>query len=190
MRLAPNDRRLAYRVTIIAVVIAITAGGMIALSGGSAGAQVSFDGLDVSDTNQTVTSDVSDVQLSTTVQYEHDVPDADRRQIKLKAGPSKDALELVDYRQARDPAGVASGSVELSGSLVELSGFTADDFNPALADTSSKEIVIQAVIEVQRTNGDPVIHTVTDTATVTIQDGAELTATITGNGDLTVETTG
>jgi hypothetical protein len=110
--------------------------------------------------------------------------------VKLKAGPSKDNLELVDYQQARDPSGTASGTVELSGSLVELSGFSAEDFNPALAETSSQEIVVQAVIEVQRAGGDPVIHTVTDTATVTVQEGTDLAATIGGEGSIEIQTSG
>jgi hypothetical protein len=189
--MATNDRRqTAFRVALLAITLTVAAGGVVAFSGGSAAADVKLDSLDVADANKTVTSDVSDVTLSATLSYDHSVPDADRRQVKLKAGPSKDNLELVDYQQARDPSGTASGTVELSGSLVELSGFSAEDFNPALAETSSQEIVVQAVIEVQRAGGDPVIHTVTDTATVTVQEGTELSAEIGGDGSIQIETSG
>lgn len=186
-RLATNRRTVTYRILIIMLAAAVAIGGVVAF-GGSTSAEIQFDGLDVADANETVTSDVSDVTLAATVDYSHDVPDADRRQVKLKAGPTEDDLELVDYQQERDPAGVASGSVTLSGSLVDLSGFSAEDFNPDLAETSSQEIVVQAVIEVQRANGDPVIHTVTDTATVTIEEGTELSATIGGTGEITIQT--
>jgi hypothetical protein len=187
--MATNDRRqTAFRVVLLAITLSVAVGGVVAFSGGSAAADVSLDSLDVADANKTVTSDVSDVTLSGTLTYDHSVPDADRRQVKLKAGPSEDNLELVDYQQARDPSGVASGTVELSGSLVELSGFSAEDFNPALAETSSQEIVVQAVIEVQRAGGDPVIHTVTDTATVTVQEGTDLTAEIGGEGSIEIVT--
>lgn len=191
MNVATNRRRqLVYRIGIVLLVLAASVGAAIAVSGSSAAASLEMDQLSVSDTSETVTGNVSDVQLSTTLSYEHDVPDADRRQIKLKAGPTQDDLEMVTFRQERDPAGTASGSVDLTGSVLDVSGFTADDFDPEVASTSSQDIVVQAIIEVQRPDADPVKHIVTDTATVTITDGTQLTATIGGDGSITIETTG
>jgi hypothetical protein len=106
----------------------------------------------------------------------------------LKVGPSKDDLTLVDYQQQRDPSGSASGTVTLSGSVLEHDTYTTESFQPAVASTSTREIVVQAVIEIQRSGGDAVTHTVTDTATIRLTDDAELTATVGGTGVVSVET--
>jgi len=188
--MATSRRKQVYRAVVILVAVGITIASLAALTPTTDAAEVSVDSLDVADHEQTVTGDVTDGGLSATLSYDHDVADAERRIVKLKAGPSESELELVDYRQARDPQPKASGTVELSGSLVELSGFSASDFEPPLAHTASQEIVVQAVVEVQRENGEPVVHTVTDTATIRLTDDAELTATIGGTGGFEVDTTG
>lgn len=151
-------------------------------------ASMQMDGLSVADTNETVSGNVTDVQLHADLSYQHDVPDAERRLVSLKVGPTRDDLTLLDYTQTRGPEGSASGTVALSGSLLQHDRFSAEDFDPDVASTSSREIVVRAVIEVQRAGGDAVVHTVTDTATVTLTDDAELTATIGGSGSVSVET--
>jgi hypothetical protein len=186
IRWQPNRRQ--YRYLAVALVV-LAAGGALALGGTTtASADVAVGDLNVAGANQTVDGDVSDVRLDTTLAYEHDVPDAERRIIRLKVGTSEDDPELLDYVQEDNPAGVGSGSVDLGGSVLEHPSLSADEFDPALAETNSKKLVIQAVIEVQRAGGDAVTHTVTDTATVTLHDGAELTVELGGDGSLTVET--
>ena len=186
---ATSKRKQAYRAVVILVALGISVGAIVALTPTTGAAEVSVESLDVSDHEQTVTGDVTDVGLSATLNYEHDVADADRTLLKLKAGESEDDLTMIDYQQVRDPQPQASGTVDLSGSLLEA-GYTAGDFEPPLAHTSSQEVVVQAVIEVQRAGGDPVVHTATDTATIRLTDDAELTATIGGEGTFEVSTSG
>jgi len=151
-------------------------------------ADIAVGSLSVADVNRTVNGNVSDVTLSTDLAYEHDVPDADRRVLKLKVGPSADNLETVAFRNDRDVAGTDSGTVILSGSVLDHTEWTAGDMDPALAATKTTELTVQAEIEITRANGQTVTDTVTDTVTVTLHDGSELTAAIGGDGTLTVET--
>jgi hypothetical protein len=151
-------------------------------------ASMQMDGLSIADENKTVSGNVTAVTLDADLSYQHEVPDAERRIVKLKVGPSKDDLTLVDYQQQRDPSGTASGTVTLSGSVLEHEAFSAEVFQPGVASTSAREIVVQAVVEVQRSGGDAVTHTVTDTATVRLTDDAELSAAVGGTGVVSVET--
>jgi hypothetical protein len=184
-----TDRRVLFA-SALAVTLATTAGGAALLAPGAAAtASMTLDTLSVAGVNETVSGNVSDVRISTTLDYNHSVPDASRRIVKLRVGPSADNMTLLDYQQTRDPAGTASGSVTLAGTLLDHQGWTADTFDPGVANTTSREVVVEAVIEVHRSNGQVVSHTVMDTATVTLSDDAELTATIGGSGSITVSTT-
>ncbi|AFH22477.1 hypothetical protein OSG_eHP27_00125 [environmental Halophage eHP-27] len=182
---AIGRRRIAL--LVIGLGLVVGAGVALALPTAAGSASLEMDGLSVAGTNETVSGNVSDVQLQTTLTYSHDVPDAERRIVRLKVGPTADDLTLLDYQQTRDPTGTASGTVELAGSVLDHPSWTAKTFDPGLANTTSQEVVVQAVVEVQRAGGDAVTHTVTDTATVTLTDDAELTATISGDGSLTVQ---
>lgn len=184
----PTTRQ--YRLLALATVALIAAGvGAAALpTPADAQADLTVGSLEVADANSTADANVSDVTLATNLEYAHTVPDAERRIITLKVGPSTDALETIAYQQTRDPPGDASGSVALSGSVFEHSSWTADDWNPAYADTTSREVVVRAVIEVRRASGSAVRHTVTDTATVTITDGGSVTVDLGGTGEFTVST--
>jgi len=187
MKLATSGTATVYRIGIVLAVLALIGGVAFAVPAG-ASADMDIGSLDVADANETVDQNVSDVVLSATLDYQHDVPDAERRIVKLKAGPSEDDLELVDYQQARDPAGTASGSVTLGGSVIDATTFTTGDFQPDVAGNTSQEIVVEAVIEVERATGDTVRHTVTDTATVHVQDGTELVVELGGSGSIDVQT--
>jgi hypothetical protein len=161
------------------------AGAFIAPSS-PAEASMQMDGLSIADENKTVSGNVTGVTLDADLSYQHEVPDAERRIVKLKVGPSKDDLTLVDYQQQRDPSGTASGTVTLSGSVLEHEAFSAEVFQPGVASTSAREIVVRAVVEVQRSGGDAVTHTVTDTATIRLTDDAELSAEVGGTGVVSV----
>lgn len=184
----PATRTRVYQATIILLVVG--AAGTVLVVGSTdevqAGAQM--QSLNVSNANETVAGNVSDVVLATTLQYQHDVPNADRRIIKIEVGPSADQLELLAYQQTRDPSDTASGTATISGGLVGDGPFQASTFNPAVANTSSQELVIRATVEVHRASGDVVTHTVTDTATVTLHDDATLTVELGGTGEFTVTT--
>jgi len=187
----PATRRQVYRLGIIALTLALVGTGALAVATTTAGAQTSLDmgTMDVADVNRSVSGDVSDATISADLAYSHNVPDAERRVVKLKAGPSKTDLETIDYVNERDITGTDSGTVTLSGSVLD-SSLTADEIDPALAATNEAEVVVQAEIEVTRANGETVTKTVTDTATLRLTDDEKLTASIGGDGDLTVETSG
>lgn len=186
--------RQMYRLGIIIVVLTAFGLGALALAepAGAATADVSTETLSISGADHTVGEgeNVSDVTLSATLAYDHDVPDATQRVVELRVGPEGGETEYVDYQVETNPSGTASGEVDLSGSVIDATDLTAADFDPAVANTTTQDLVIEAVIEVERENGETVRHVATDTATVTVEDGTDLTVTVGGDGDLTVETTG
>jgi len=188
----PAARRRLYRLGIITLVLALIGVGALGIATTSAGAESTLDmtGLDVADVNRTVSGDVSDVTLSVDLSYSHEVPDATRRVIKIQVGPDKDSLTTLDYINEQDMAGTDSGTVTLSGSILDAQGLTASEIDPALASTNETQVVVQAEIEITRSNGETVTETVTDTATLRLTDGGNLTASIGGSGEFTVETSG
>jgi hypothetical protein len=188
----PASRRQWYRLGAVAFGLALLGAGALTVATTTADAQTTLtvDSLDVAGTNQTVDGDVTDATLSTTLDYQVDVPDAERRTVRLKAGPSRGALELVDYQTESVTDGAASGSVTLDGSLTDHPQISAADINPAVAATETTEVVVQAEIEVQRENGETVTDTRTDTVTLSLTDGTELEAAIGGSGAVTIETDG
>ncbi len=149
---------------------------------------VNVESLSITDATTTANDDVTDVQIDTTLGYNQSVPDATERVIKLRVGPSDSNLETLTFTRTESPAD-GTGTVELSGSLMDA-GFSASDFNPDPGATKETTVVVEAVIEVPRENGDPVTATATDTATVTVDDGAIVQATVGGEGELTVKTDG
>lgn len=190
--MATNQRLRPWQYRLLAIMIGLTlvVGGAITAATMPATGQtnVEMGEFRVGDVNETVDGDVSDVTLAADLAYQHDVPDATRRLVKLKVGPDEDNLETVAFVQDDDPSGQDSGTVTLSGSLTDTSAFDAADFDPALAESQTREVVVAATIEVRRANGDPVTTTVTDTVTVTLHDGATLSATVGGSGSINVAT--
>lgn len=190
--MATNQRLRPWQYRLLAIMIGLTfvVGGAITAATMPATGQtnVEMGEFRVGDVNETVDGDVSDVTLAADLSYQHDVPDATRRLVKLKVGPDEDNLETVAFVQDDDPSGQDSGTVTLSGSLTDTSAFDAADFDPALAESQTREVVVAATIEVRRANGDPVTTTVTDTVTVTLHDGATLSATVGGSGSIDVAT--
>lgn len=181
-------RRQLYRLAAVCLVVLVASAGALHATTDPASADVSTEGLSIADTDRTVGGNVSDVALATTITYDHAVPDATRRVVRIKAGPTENDLALIDYRQTRDPTGTTTGSVDLAGGLVSDGPFEASAFAPPLAGNTTQEVVVQAEIELQRANGDAVTHTTTDTATVTVRDDATLSVSLGGDGGLTVTT--
>jgi len=179
-----------YRlVAIMTGVTLVTVAALLTATAPAAGqSDLELGTLTVSDVNRTVDGDVSDVQIDAQLDYSHDVPDATRRIVTLKAGPSADNLETVTFAQESGPAGTDSGSVSLSGSLTELDAYSASDFDPALADSQTRTVVVAAEIEVRRESGEPVVTQVTEPVTIQLHDGAVLSADVGGSGDITVNT--
>jgi len=175
-----------HRLAITLAVLVVAALALTVVASESATAEMQMGSLSVADTNQTVDADVSDVTLSADLSYEYDVPDADRRLVKLKAGTSRDDLKTITYANDAYADPTDSGTVTLSGSLVDNGVVTTEDVNPPVAGDTSTDIVVEAVLEIQRDNGETVTRTVTDTATLTLQDGASLEASIGGTGSLSV----
>ena len=184
--MTPTRNRRLRRIALLTTVLAIVAAAVILPTPATGQADLSLGDMTVSGTNQTVTSDVSDVRIQSTIDYEHDVPDVDRRIVTLKAGPSPDDLETMDFRTAT-PTGADSGSTTLSGSLTDHPRLSAADFDPAVAGNTTEEITVQAILEVRRENGPTVTEQVTKTATVTVQDDTELVVNV--GADTTVEVT-
>lgn len=188
-----NPSKWSRRRIILAAAFAIGFGATIFLLGtptASAGTTADLGGLEVDGVNKTVDGNVSDVTLNTSMNYEYDVPDATQRVIKLKVGPNEGDLETIDYVVEQDPSGSVSGSVSLSGSVLEHAELSASDVNPALASSEETEFVVEVSMEVTRANGEVVTREVSDTVVVRLRDGASLEASLGGSGSVTVETTG
>lgn len=186
----PRRRRQLYRLGIVLVLVA--AAGVGAILGGVATADatstVAMNDLTIPDANETVDGNVSDVTVQTDVSYSWMVPDAERVVVTLKAGPSASELETVTFQQLDDPAGDGSGTMQLGGSLTELTAYSASDFDPALASTEQTDLVVGVEIEVRRPNDPAVTSMVTEPVSVSVTDGTELTATVGGTGNVSVAT--
>lgn len=191
MQPTPNTNRRQV-VSIILALALITVGAGVAVYGttdtAEASSSLALNSLSVADANTTVNSDVRDVTLGVSVDYEHEVPDATRRIVKVKVGPSKQDLELLTYSQTTDLQGTETGTVSLSGSLLKHSAWDASTFDPALAGNTTTTVVVQATIEIERANGETERHSVTDTATVVVRDGTVLVVRVGGSGSFTVST--
>jgi hypothetical protein len=187
----PTEREW-YRIglTALAVVAVGLAGLHVATADAGAQTDLSMDTLEVAGVNDTITGNVTGATLTTTLQYETGVPNADERIIRLKAGPDADSLQLIDYTRREGVTGQSTGTIELSGDLLANTALSASDLDPATGTTETTEIVVQAEIEVTRPDGPPVTHTIRDTATVTVTDSGEVTATLGGTGDITIHTDG
>lgn len=182
-------RRQAFRIALAFALVTAAGGAAIAVGVNTADASssIDMDGLTIPDTNQTVTGNVSDVSVATDLSYSWSVPDAEQVVIKLRAGPSRDELETLTFRQL-DATGDGSGTVAMQGSLTELSAFSAEDFDPALAESERTDLVVAVELEVRRTNGETETATTVEPVTVQINDGTTLTTNVGGSGSVTVET--
>lgn len=182
--------RTAYRIlTVLGVALLATAAGVtLATQPASGQADVSTGSLNISGGNQTVDGDVSDVRVQTVANYQYGVPDATRWIVKLQVGPTTDQLETVDYVQEETTDGQASGSVGLDGSVLAHPAFSASDFDPPVAGETQTDVVVRVGLEVRRANGDPVVAQATETVTVGVTDGAELTASVGGQGEIEIVT--
>lgn len=180
----PRRRRIAV-VTIAALLI--TGGVLAAATTGASGqTSISVESLTASNQEATIDGDVSDVGITADLRYDHEVPNADGRVIELHVGPSESELSQVTFVSEADPQDAATGTVTLEGSLLEA-GFTAGQFDPPAAGTTTTEVVVQAVIEVDRANGETVTRTATDTATITIHDDGTITAAVGGEVSFDVQ---
>jgi hypothetical protein len=181
-----------YRlVAILTGVTLVTAGGIaIATQPTQAQTDTTLEGLSIGDANRTVDGDVSAVSLSTTVGYDWDVPDAKRVVVELRAGPDREHMETLAFRQVDDADATGSGTYQMGGDLTQHTRLSPDQFDPALAATRNTTVVVAAHIEVRRAGGGNVTSTATDTVTVTLHDGATLDARVGGTGNVTISTTG
>jgi len=188
----PATRQQMYRLALLSLALAVVGASAIAVAATSADGQTSveMDGLDVADVNRTISGNVTDVTLSADLSYSHDIADTEQRIIKLKAGPSEEELSTISYVVARDAPGTDSGTVTLTGSLLEADGLTASDLDPALASTNETDVVVQAVVEIERADGEVVRRTVMDTAVIRLTDDGELAVSIGGSGGFSVKTDG
>jgi len=143
---------------------------------------------DVAGVNKTVDGNVSAVNLQTDIAWEFDVADASRRIVSVSVGPSKDNMEQIGFRQDTNPGGQGTGTVSMAGDVTETSLYTPDDFDPELASNKTTVMVVRTTVEVRRANGDPVTATATDTVTVSLEDGATLSADVGGFGEVSVTT--
>jgi cytoskeletal protein RodZ len=188
----PATRQEWYRLGLVAVALALVGAGALTVATTQAQAQtdLALDGLAVDDVNQTVDGEVSALTLTADVDYQHEVPDATRRVVRLKVGTSADDMETVAYRNHADADGTASGTVTLSGSVFDATTLSPADVTPPVAGSETTTLYVAAELELQRQNGETVTETATDTVTVTLHNGTSLTAEVGGTGTVTVETTG
>lgn len=183
-------RTQTYRFIGFGLVLGLVGLGIIAGTAQPAAGQadLTLDTLSIADANETITEDIQTVELETTLDYNHDVPDTDRRLITLEARPEGGTYEQVTFSTDDVVSDAESGSVTLSGDLLQHSEISAVDLQPAVAGNTTTDIDVRATLEVQRENGDTTTATVEDTATLSLHDGTTLTAEIGGTGDLTVTT--
>lgn len=153
---------------------------------GTASADVQVGSLSVDDVNRTVDGGVTDVQIDASLTYGTSAPDPQMRVVELLAGPSESELSVVSFSHSNQPD--ATGTVDLSGSLVELDSIDAETLTPATGETTTQDIVVGARIEVERANGDTITRTVTQPATIRIENGTDITADLGGEIDLSVQT--
>lgn len=169
----------------------VTAGGIyVATQPGQAQSDAQLGDLEIGDVNRTVDGDVTAVSLAADVDYQWDVPDASRVVVELKAGPDRDNLETLAFRQVDDAQPSGSGTFEMGGDLTQHSRLSASMFDPGLARTTNQSVVVVAEIEVRRAGGGNVTSAASDSVTVVLHDGATLEAGVGGTGNLTVSTTG
>lgn len=186
----PANETTWYRISLLIAGILLLTGGTLAVFAGSSNAETSVQMSDftVQGENVTTTDNVTDVTLSATVNYSHDIPDAEDRIVKLRVGPADGDTELVDYKMDRDVAGTGSGSVTLSGSVLDHAQLSAGDFQPGIAETTTQELVVEALVEVNRENGETETAMVSDSVTVSVEDGSSLTVRVGGSGSVSVVT--
>ena len=180
-----DRRRLVALIALVAVVATVS---LTSVPTTTAQADLLTDELSIGNQTETVNGDVSGVTLQTSLDYQHDVPEADRRLINLYVAPEGGEYEQVTFDYDSNPTDQASGTVSLSGDITEHSGIDAADIDPVAAGNESMTVDVKAEIEVERTNGDPVVSSVTDTATLTVEDGTTLSAEVGGTGSFTVQT--
>lgn len=183
---AHGQRRRILIALGFGVLLLGTAAVVASVTTGTADAEVQVGDLSVSGVNQTVDGAPSEVTLDADLRYSINVPDAESRVVKLKAGPSEGQLETITFASSQNPDVDGTGSVTLSGSLLKTQAYSAEDFAPEMAETSETTVVVAATIEVTRANGETVTETVTREATVTLHDSTTLTAEIGGSVDVTV----
>lgn len=177
-----------YRALAILIGVTVVVALVLATATMPARGQATVGGLDIQGVDRTVSGNVSAVTLDAKIDFSHDVPDATSRIVELHVGPSESELDQLSFRRESDPRGDTIGAVEMQGDVTDTSAFSADDFAPPVAGNESQQVVVQAVIEVERPNGQTVTATATDTATVQLTDSATLSADVGGTGNITVAT--
>lgn len=181
-----NPRRIAYlAATLFLVVLAAV---VIIPAPGAGQAELDVDSLEIDGVEKTVDGDVSEVQLSTELDYQYDVPNADSHTVTLYVAPEGGNYETVTYNYESSVDANTSGSVALSGDITEHSKISASDIDPAVATTETTTVQIKTDIEVTRDNGDPVTDQSETTATIQLTDSGSLEASVGGTGELTVTT--
>jgi len=76
MQWQPATRRQYRIATTLGIIALVAVGAVVATQPASGQAEIQTGDLTISDTDETINGDVSDVRLSTTLDYSHDVPDA------------------------------------------------------------------------------------------------------------------
>jgi len=171
--------------TTLALTILLVSTFLVADS--SAQSSVEMDNVTVNNPDANLT-EVHSVPIGATVGYQYSVPDATKHTVELLAGPSEDELEVVawDY-QNDDVPGEDSGTVELSGDLTNLEAYSGDDFEAALGETKTSEVVVAVNLTVERENGETETTQVTETATITVSDPTEFEVSVGGDVTLAVD---
>lgn len=186
-----NQRgRLWYSIAI--VIMVVLAGAITFAYAGSqrvAGqADLTLDSLNVSGVNRTINSSVRDIVVDATLDWRYDVPDASRRFVKLKAGPDEGNLTTIQWAYSDVSVGQDSGTTTLTGSLLDATGLNISDFDPDIGNTTTNEVIIAAVFEVERSAGDTVTARVTQPVTITLTDEETLRVSVGGSAEVSVLT--
>lgn len=189
MTARPTVDRQWYRfAAVLALGLAVGAGFAAMTDDASASADMDLQGLNVTDVNDTVTGNVTGVDVTADLAYQYTAPDAEQVIVELKAGRSADTLSAITFRRM-EVSGSGSGDVTLTGSIADA-GIDPLTLDPSVGGTVNETLYVAASIRVDRANGDTIEHTTVEPVRLTLRDDATLSATVAGNVSLTVQTSG
>jgi hypothetical protein len=186
-----SQRQQWYRLGLLALVVATGSIAFTLAGTSTAGAQsdLSFNDLNVSGVNKTVEGNVTGATVQTQLDYKTDVPGADRRVIRLEAGPTANNTVALDYNNSAIEDGTTQGTVTLSGDVFRHKALNTTRLTPARGETTTTEIVVAAEITMSRPEKPDVTRRITEPVTLTLTDDGGAMARLGGSGSVTINTT-
>lgn len=183
------DRRQTYRFALVlALGLAVGAGATVITESADATTDLSVGNLTASDVNRTITGNVTGGTFTADLAYETTAPSSNQILLKFKAGPDTGNLSTLEWRQY-EVSGATSGDATLSGSFADA-GIDPLTLDPSVGATRNSTVYVAATIEVSRSGGTTMNKTVIEPVTLRLHDDGSLTASVGGQVDVSVTTSG